>query len=792
MRCYNPLDDKIISVLLNVKELYGDAIFTDKKRLNNILKDLLIGEVKYVDCKGKITAFTHAIDEHAYDELTQHKDSPEKTQKYYINVLKRTYNDEVAIFAVNALSAIIGIKPAPTVNTKTHTNLKPVPAIIVANSPQTTNTMGSAKVLTEAEAKKLAGARITIPEGYTEIGYHAFFARTNLESITIPNSVVRISKEAFYNCKKLTCINISDNMAYISKSSFMLCENLSAINVSEKNKHFSSQDGVLFNKPKTALLYYPAGIKRDVYAIPLSVIHIADRAFYNRKKLATIQIPNNVTSIGESAFYGTGLTKITLPNTITRIRRFTFSNCKALTHIIIPNSVILIGERAFAGCTKIANITISDNVTKIGSNIFEYTKVTVSCAKNSPMYNYCLKNNIKIKLIDINTKTLTTTNVVNIQQTPNNSNSSSGVVEHTKILTEDEAKNLTGSHVIIPPVYTEIGSYAFRSRADLERVTIHSGITNINGTAFCGCTRLSAIIVSEKNQHYTSTKGGLFATNGILFDKNKTTLICYPAGIKKSSYTIPNSVMYIGEFAFFGCEKLKNVAISKSVVRIGEAAFYQCKELSSILIPNSVTRINRASFSGCKKLKSITISNGLVHIDESAFEGCEKLKNITIPASVASIGKSAFRQCIELSSIAIPEGVVHIDRDTFLGCKKLKSITLPVGVTYVGEFAFEGCENLKNITLPKSVTSIGKSAFRQCKSLKKISIPPGVTSLEEDLFAFCKKLKNITIPDSVTNIGNNVFQDISNLTVLCSKHSFAHNYCLKNKIKVKNVHFIKK
>ena len=792
MRCYSLLDDKIISVLLNVKELYGDAVFTDKKRLNNILKDLLIGEVKYAACKGKITAFTHAIDEHAYDELTQHKDSPEKIQKYYIDLLKRTYNDEVAIFAVNALSAIIGIKPVSAVNIKPHVNIKLTPAIIVANSSQTINTMGSVKVLTEEAAKKLTGTRITVPEGYTEIGYHAFFARTNLESITIPNSVVRISKEAFYNCRKLASINLSDNIAYISKSSFMLCENLSAINVSEKNKHFSSQDGVLFNKSKTALLYYPAGIKRSAYIIPLSVIHIADRAFYNRKKLTTIQIPNNVTSIGESAFYGTGLTKLVLPNTIIRIRRFTFSNCKALTRLIIPNSVTIIGERAFAGCTKIANITIPDSVTKIGNNIFEYTKVTVSCTKFSPMYNYCLKNNINVMPINTNTKTLPPTNVANIQQISNTANSGSGVVEHIKILTEDEAKNLTGSHVIIPPIYNEIGSYAFRSRADLERVTIHSGITSINGTAFCGCTKLSAIIVSEKNPHYTSTKGGLFATNGILFDKNKTTLTCYPAGIKKSSYTLPNSVMYIGEFAFFGCEKLKNVTIPKSVVRIGEFTFYQCKELSSITLPNGVTRINRASFSGCKKLKSITISNGLVHIDESAFEGCEKLKNITIPKSVASIGKSAFRQCIELSSIAIPEGVVHIDRDTFSGCKKLKSITLPDGVTHIGEFAFEGCENLKNINLPKSVTSIGKSAFRQCKSLKKISIPPGVTSLEEDLFAFCKKLKNITIPDSVTNISSNAFQDISNLTVLCSKHSFTHNYCLKNKIKVKNVHFIKK
>jgi len=784
-------DDKIISVLLNVKEMYGEAIFTDKRRLTNILKDLLIGEVKYADCKGKITAFTHAIDEHAYDELTQYKDSPEKTQKYYIDMLRRTYNDEVAIFVVNALSAIVGIKPVPTFNTKTNTGTKPVSAITTTNNPlQAASDIGPVKVLTEDEAKKLAGARITIPDGYTEIGYHAFFSRTNLESVTIPNSVIRISKESFYHCKKLTNINISDNIVYISKNAFMLCENLSTITVSEKNKHFSSQDGVLFNKNKTALLYYPPGTKRNTYTIPPSVIHIADKAFYNRKKLANIQIPNNVISIGESAFYGcTGLTKITLPDTITRIRRFTFSNCKTLTRIIIPNSITIIGERAFAGCIKLTNITIPDNVTKIGNNIFEYTKITVSCTKFSPIYNYCLKNNINIKPVGTSTKNILPANAINIQQTQNTSNSS---VEHTKVLTEDEAKNLAGSHIIIPPIYNEIGSYAFRSRADLKQVTIHSGITNINCTAFCGCIALTAIIVSEKNQHYTSTKGSLFATKGILFDKNKTTLICYPAGLKKSSYSLPNGVMHVGEFAFFSCAKIKNVTFPKSLVSICDSAFYQCKELSSITIPSSVTRINTASFSGCKKLKNVTISNGVLHIDESAFEGCEKLKNITIPKSVVSIGKSAFRQCIELSSMTIPDGVTRVDRDTFSGCKKLKNIIIPEGVVHVGEFAFEGCENLKNINLPKSVVSIGKSAFRQCKNLKNITIPIGVSSIDEDTFAFCKNLKNITIPDSVINIGNNAFQDVPKLVISCSKNSFAHNYCLKSKIKVKNVYFIKK
>jgi len=103
-------DDKFIAVLFEIKKVRGDAIFTDKKALDNSLRDYLVGEIAYDLFKGKIKAIMDAIDERAYEYLFQHKDKPEKTQKRFVNLLKITYNEEIANFAVNALSTVIGIQ----------------------------------------------------------------------------------------------------------------------------------------------------------------------------------------------------------------------------------------------------------------------------------------------------------------------------------------------------------------------------------------------------------------------------------------------------------------------------------------------------------------------------------------------------------------------------------------------------------------------------------------------------------------------------------------------------------
>ena len=294
--------------------------------------------------------------------------------------------------------------------------------------------------------------------------------------------------------------------------------------------------------------------------------------------------------------------------------------------------------------------------------------------------------------------------------------------------------SLTG--IAIPDSVTEIGKYAFDGCKSLTSITIPDGVTSIGDGAFYNCSSLTEIKVASENSNYVSV-------NGVLYNKDKTTIICYPAGKKGNNYKIPDGVTKVGSSAFIGCSSL-----------------------TSITIPNSVTEIGYSVFEGCTNLKSITIPNGVTSIGDSAFEDCTSLKSITIPNSVTSIGDSAFEDSTSLTSITIPNGVTSIGDSAFEGCTSLTSITISDSVTCIGDSAFNGCTSLISITIPDSVTSIGESAFSGCSSLASITIPDSVMSIGNDAFHECSSLTSITIPYSVTSIGDYAFLGCSRLTAI--------------------------
>ena len=177
---------------------------------------------------------------------------------------------------------------------------------------------------------------------------------------------------------------------------------------------------------------------------------------------------------------------------------------------------------------------------------------------------------------------------------------------------------------------TSIGNYAFYGCTNLTSVTIPDSVTSIGDRAFERCTRLKSINVDTNNKNYLSI-------DGILFNKDKTTLIRYPQASAITEYNIPNSVTSIGENGFSWCESLTSVTIPNSVTSIENYAFYECTSLASITIPNSVTSIGDFAFEGCTNLTSVTIPNSVTSIGDCAFEGCTSLASITIPNSVTIV-----------------------------------------------------------------------------------------------------------------------------------------------------------
>ena len=198
--------------------------------------------------------------------------------------------------------------------------------------------------------------------------------------------------------------------------------------------------------------------------------------------------------------------------------------------------------------------------------------------------------------------------------------------------------------VTIPDSVTSIGAYAFGNCESLTSVTIGNGVTSIGVEAFGSCSSLTSITVDANNKYYSSA-------DGVLFNKDKTELIQYPIGNARTSYTIPNSVTSIGDYAFYGCDSLTSVTIGDSVTSIGDGTFEYCKSLTSVTIPNSVTSIGAYAFRNCDSLTSVTIPDSVTSIGYYAFYGCDSLTNVTIPDSVTSIGNFAFCDCSSLTDV---------------------------------------------------------------------------------------------------------------------------------------------
>ena len=330
--------------------------------------------------------------------------------------------------------------------------------------------------------------------------------------------------------------------------------------------------------------------------------------------------------------------------------------------------------------------------------------------------------------------------------------------------------------VIINDGITRIGDYAFNHCSSLSSITIPESVTSIGNSAFNRCSRLSNISVDNANAVFASQ-------DGVLFSKTKTTLIRYPSEKLEREYSIPESVMSIGNNAFSYCSNLSSITIPEGVASIGSYAFFYCSNLSSITIPEGVTSIGELAFAFCSNLSSITIPEGVTNIGISTFEDTKwyneqpngvvylgrrlyKYKGtmptnttVAVKDGTVSISSAAFDGCSNLISITIPQSVTSIGGVAFYNCTSLSSITLPEGVTSIATGTFLNCSSLSSITIPERVTSIGESAFSGCSSLSSITIPERVTSIAESAFSGCSSLSSITIPESVTSIGGGAFHN---------------------------------
>lgn len=481
---------------------------------------------------------------------------------------------------------------------------------------------------------------IAIPNSVTLIGVEAFYGCSSLTSVTIPNSVTSIGNYAFTGCSGLTSITIPDSISSIGAGLFYNCSGLTSIyckpaspptggslmfdnDASDRKIYvpynsvetYKAADGwsdyadmIVPDLPPANEIWYTSTDGEIVAPHNAGVFgaNIVSNTYKNGKGVITFDGP--VTEIGSYAFKNlVNLVTIIMPEQVTKIGDSAFYECANLLDVAIPNGVNIIDFGAFCACGNLTNITIPNSLTSLGALAFinckSLTDIIIPEGITSIKYDTFLGCN-----------NLTTINI------PNS-------VERI------ESRAFYGcnmTNINIPNSVKSIGENAFNGCDNLENMVLGSGIVSILGSAFYGCTG-DLVVNCNIPDVSTGTESAFF-------------------GSEFASITIEDGVTSIGNYAFWGCENIKDVAISNSVTKIGDAAFCCCG-FESICIPDSVTSIGMGAFSTCVELKEIKIPDEVDVIKEYTFLDCNSLTSVTIGAGVSTIEDKAFYRCTGLKNM---------------------------------------------------------------------------------------------------------------------------------------------
>ena len=536
---------------------------------------------------------------------------------------------------------------------------------------------------------------VNIAEGVNDIGAYAFAYCSALTQVTLPASVARIGGEAFCGSTALTQINVNEiNTAYCSENGVLF------------NKDKTTLLQYPAGKAETAYVV-PAGvntIEKNAFArstaltqvtLPEGVTRVEEQAFMECQALTTVNLPNSLAYIGYSVFSGCSeLTTVNLPNSLARIENSVFANCSALAQITLPESLTYIGNSAFSYCTSLTQVTIPARVDTIGdyafSNCNALTGMTVLAIRpplvwentffgignDMPVYvpatalgNYqaaeVWKEFANLQSFDLSeftvnnliyTVTSATTNTVKLtgyETAPTNvldipaTINYAGKEYHVTGIGNNAFSNCGAlTTVNIAEGVNNIGEFVFEHCDALTTVNIPASLTSIGVYTFNGCGALTHINVDEMNTAYSSE-------NGVLFNKNKTTLLQYPAGKPETAYAVPASVTTIEEGAFFSCTALTQITLPDGLTSIGAGAFYSCTALTEMNIPEGVTSIGAEAFYSCTALTEINIPEGVTSIESGAFYSCTSLMAITLHEGVTNINYNAFSECSALAQMTV-------------------------------------------------------------------------------------------------------------------------------------------
>jgi hypothetical protein len=549
----------------------------------------------------------------------------------------------------------------------------------------------------------------------------------------------------------------------------------------------------------------------------LPVTCIGNYAFCGCGALTSVTIPDSVKNIGFAAFFGCGLTNVTLGSGLNIIGNQSFASCGGLTSITIPKRVTSIEVGAFWRCNGLTSVTIPASVTSIGSNPF-------SCCDKLQSLTVDATNPAYVSSAEGIVFNKDKTCIVSYPSGKSGSYVIPGSV--TSIASRAFCYCTGLTNVAIPNGVVSIGDFAFE-RCSLTNVTIPNGVisiedwafsdcrvlssvtipasvTKLGGNPFRVCSSLTSILVDVANSAFCSSE------DGVLFDKQKTSLLAYPAG-KPGSYEITNSVTKIGPNAFQECPYLTSVILPDTITSIGSEAFRGCQNLTAVYVKGSPPRLDRDVFTDSPKakiyyppgVKGWALEFGGRPTEALALPG-QPAVVAPAPAAPSPFVSRSTRRTVSADESDQSESRRQSRTQTIERLNAmLKNTTAPDAQQRLRNYIqmlekaneaeaagggpnaaapppssppehFTCTANNNQATITKytgpggvvvipdkingqPVTVIGDHAFRGNASLTRVTIPNGVTSVGVAAFRDCTELSRVTLPETLTSIGNEAF-----------------------------------
>ena len=480
------------------------------------------------------------------------------------------------------------------------------------------------------------------------------------------------------------------------------------------------------------------------------VTSIGMRAFEDCSSLISIHISDTVTLLEYGAFMGcSSLREVTGMGGVTELPESVFEDCSSLGSFTVLSCVDYIQPMAFAGCASIDGFEVEE-----GNTSYIGCEGSVLTADGSILV-----------------------------AAPGNTEGTYTVPETVTELYEGVFLGSALTSIDVGDAVSEIPRMAFRDSAELVSVRIGSSVTDIRYDAFRGCASLLSIDVSPDNSEYSSE-------DGILYDRDRTTLVTCPQGIS-GSLTIDVPVKALGDEAFWDCRLLTHVELPDGLTTMGGWAFGECSSLLSVGIPDSVTSMGYACFSGSGITElivpaGVTDMNGVLH-------GCEDLAWIDVsPGNTAFVSEDGILYSMDMTVLVkvpsttegdftIRDGVIDAGHDPFTECYRITSITVPDSVTSL-DVNYD-LESLRVLRIGASLMEFDNARLALVSSLERIEVSPENTAFaSEDGVLYSKDMSTLltlpcsyraetfSVPDTVTAIGSYsmMFDGITTLIIPAS------------------------